>query len=210
MPICQPMQPHGLRLLVAAIAVLCPGAPTPAVPAALATRSAPFLEDALAPRTVATLCAEVLPAADGAVRLQLTVRAYGDAVLPLPGLEGAHGANLRTAEELERLLRDGALRLVLRRSGENLPGRVVAVERGALPARAVRTDGSIDFDALTGECAIGATFVGPPFTTSPTWCYLLADDAPRVAVGLERIDGAWHITTLQSLAAPAAAAAGAR
>lgn len=163
---------------------------------------APFLEDAVVPRPVAAMRAELLPCDGGAV-LRLSVNASGVVVEPLPGLQGVHGHNERTAEELQRLLREHALQLVLRRSGENLPGQLLEVARGTLPMRRLRDDGDIDFSARTAELTLGATFASPVITDSPAYVYLLADDAPRVVACVDRIGGEWRITELASLAAPA-------
>lgn len=190
------------RLLpVAVLLVVLPLLPPPS-PRVLDARTAAYLEDAEVPRPVASVRAELVEAG-GAVRLRVAVAALGDEVAPLPGLEGVHGANLRTAEELERLLREDALRLVLRRSGREVAGEDVVVERARLPARRVGAGGRLELDAATAaEWPVRATFTSPPLPAGESWCYLVADGHPRLAVGARCSTDGVRITTIESRAEP--------
>ena len=103
---------------------------------------APYLEDAPAPRPIAAVHARVLREG-GEVWLELAVSPRGEGVEPVPGLDGLPGTNLKTAEELDRLTREGGLRLVERRDGRSIAGE------GPFVTRAARAD--LYGDALNEE-----------------------------------------------------------
>lgn len=154
---------------------------SPAGERCLDRRTALYYEDAIVPRPIASVTAELVEAGDA--RLRVTVSAIGAGVDPLPGLTGAPGANLRTAEELDRLLRDGALALVTRQEGVSEPGRCAAIEWRAVPVRRIGADGRIDFTAETAaRWPVRVTFESAPLSAGETWSYLEADGVPRLAV----------------------------
>lgn len=122
----------------------------PAPPKLLDAVATVYHEDAPSARPVAALNVRLL--AQGGTRwLELDLRARGAGVVPLPGLEGVHGVNLRTAQDLHRILRDDRLRMVVRvRDGHAAGGgRVVAVRHERLPTRRILASGDIDLHART-------------------------------------------------------------
>jgi hypothetical protein len=164
----------------------------------LDARTAPYYEDAAVPRPVASILAELVEDV-GSLRLRVTVSALGDEVEPVPGLEGVHGANLRTAEELDRLLRDDALRLVLRHSGALVPGTLESVQRERLPARRIGPDGRLRLDVITdAQWPVRAVFFGPPLPEGKSWTYLEADGVPRLAIAVESNDWRCRIAHIES------------
>jgi hypothetical protein len=82
---------------------------------------ASYLEDAVPARKVASISAELVRGTDG-VRLRVTIDARGPEVEAVPGFEGVRGGNLRTSEELDRLLRHDGLAVVTRSGGVAIPG----------------------------------------------------------------------------------------
>jgi hypothetical protein len=109
-----------------------------------------YREDAPGARPVAALGARLR--ARGTVRwLELDVAARGPNVVPVPGLEGVHGVNIKTAHELHRALRDGRLRTMVRARGGSVvgSGEVVAVRSERLPQRRLSGDGDVDLHART-------------------------------------------------------------
>jgi len=192
-----------LRLLLLAAFLLATVPFVPFVPSGhpervLDTRRAPYYEDAAVPRPIASVLAELIDEA-GTMRLRVTVSALGDEVDALPGLEGVHGANLRTAEELDRLLRDDELRFVLRTAGESVAGALVAVARDHLPARRIDADGRLELEAqTTAQWPVRATFVGPPLPEGASWSYLEADGMPRLAVACTTTANGGRIVAIES------------
>ncbi len=88
-------------------------------------------------------------------RYRLTIGATGSDVEPLPGWRGVAGANTLTAQELDALLRDGALAAyVVRRDGSNTEATVRAGARERLPIRKTGADGRVDFRARTDEAHV--------------------------------------------------------
>jgi hypothetical protein len=139
-------------------------------PVLLDAADADYYEDAAVPRAVAAVQAAVRARGDE-VRLQIAVSALGDHVEAVPGLEGVFGANLRTAEELHRLLADGQLCVETRVDGRSIAGDVATVERGHLPARALRADGTLVLHAeAPAELPVRATFRTAPLGEGTSQC----------------------------------------
>jgi hypothetical protein len=88
-----------------------------------------------------------------ATRLVLRVSALGTGVDALPGWEGVPGANLRTAEEMTRLLEEGSLsaRLVGEETGIRVRAAVRVARRGAVPMRRLDAAGRLRLDERTRE-----------------------------------------------------------
>jgi len=161
---------------------------------------ADYHEDAPGGRPIAALAARLL--GRGGVRwLELVVAARGPRVVPLPGLEGVHGANLKTAQELHRLLRDGRLRPLVRDAArrEAGSGTVVAVETERLPARRLRADGDVDLAASTQAAwPVEVVIASDPLPEAACTFELLVDGVSRLRVG---IDGS-TIASIESLGEP--------
>ena len=102
---------------------------------------ADYHEDAPGRRVVAAITAR-LQASGSLRRLDLELAARGPRVEPFPGLEGVHGTNLRAAQELHRLLRDGQLELRVR-GASAAAGRVVSLLEERLPTRSLTPDGDV-------------------------------------------------------------------
>jgi hypothetical protein len=195
-------------LSIAAVAVLAvalwfprPGGAV-AEPVLLDAADADYYEDAAVSRAVAAVQAAVLARGDE-VRLQIAVSALGDHVEPVPGLEGVFGANLRTAEELHRLLAGGLLRVETRIDGRSVAGDVATVERGHLPARALRADGTLVLHAeAPAELPVRATFRTAPLGEGTSQCYLVAEGVPRLRVEVARSGDHAHIAAIESLGDP--------
>lgn len=202
-----------LRSLTALLLLCTPpiATPLPTPPARVLDRAtAPYREDAPGARPVAAIDAE-LHRQDGGVRLRVRLRARGDEVVPMPGFEGVHGANLRTAEELDRLLREQQLRLIARVDGASRPGTLLEVVRAPLPERRLDAAGRLVAGATTrGEWPIAATFESSPLPEGSTWCHLLADGLPRLAVHVVDVCGAARIAAIESLAETGGAPGGSR
>lgn len=179
---------------------LCWLLPEPA-PELLASVVTTYEEDAPGARPVAAVQARV-EQHGGAVRLRLSVAAVGDGVLPLPGFDGLPGANLRTAEELERLLADGALRLWTRADG---PRRVAAarpeVHRGPLPRRIVDAEGRLATGVSAAKWPLVVTFVSDPLPAGTSRSWLDADGLPRLGVLLQHDGHQAKIVAIESLPA---------
>lgn len=191
-----------LRTLVTTLLLCMPPAaasPRKAPALVLDSATAAYLEDAPGARPVARIVAELI-ATPTDTRLRLRVGACGDQVVPVPGFDGVHGANLRTAEELDRLLRDDRLQLIVRVAGISHPGELLEVQRAPLPARRLRPDGALVTGATTpGSWPVLVTFGSPPLPDGTTWCHLLADGVPRLAVQVRVGEGA-RIVAIESLA----------
>ncbi|MCR9245234.1 MAG: hypothetical protein NXI31_09395 [bacterium] len=159
--------------------ILPPAAPAPRV---LASREALYLEDAVMPRPVALVRAELVGIED-ARWLRLRLSAIGAGVDAVPGLEGVPGANLRTAEELDRLLREGRLAVTVEPvAGERTtaPANVTAIEWRRLPARRVAITG-IDFESrTTAEWPAAVTMLTARLPLGEVNVYLEADGLPRL------------------------------
>jgi hypothetical protein len=175
----------------------------------VATASAMYLEDALVPRPVAAVQAR-LCARGGERWLEVELSPRGAGVDPLPGFAGMPGVNLRTAEELARLVADDALRLVTRHDGSSVPGALVRVELGTLPAREVDADGLLREVAAPGDWPVRVVFRSAPLPAGATWSHLESDGVPRLAL---HVDAAGEhgaaVLTIASLAEPAPIPAGA-
>ena len=173
-------------------------------------RTALYSEDAAIPRPVAHVRARTV--ASGAdLRLELSVSALGDGIDPLPGLEGVSGANLRTAEELDRLLRERGLQLVTRVDGRSEPGVLLAVQHRRLPARRLRPDGHLDLRTETETVwPACATFATSALPDGISWSYLEADGNPRLAVQVARTGTTARILAIDSLREPAPRVRGGR
>lgn len=184
-----------------ALHLLCAAAP----PHGFDERTALYMEDAPIPRPVASVRAKVV--ASGAdVQLVVSVGALGDGIDPLPGLEGVSGANLRTAEELDRLLREQGLQLVTRIDGRSTPGTLLSVQHGRLPARRVQKDGRLDLQAETEAVwPTRATFATSDLPDGESWSYLEADSVPRLAVHVRRTGAFARVLAIDSLREPAPA-----
>jgi hypothetical protein len=166
-------------------------------------RTALYMEDAPIPRPVAAVRARVV--ANGAdVELEVSVGALGAGIDPFPGLEGVSGANLRTAEELDRLLREQGLRLATRIDGRSHPGTLLSVQYARLPARRVRPDGRLELQTETEAVwPTRATFATSNLPEGESWCYLEADGVPRLAVQVTRTGATAQILAIDSLGEPA-------
>jgi hypothetical protein len=166
-------------------------------------RTALYMEDAPIPRPVASVRAKVV--ASGAdLHLVVSVSALGAGIDPLPGLEGVSGANLRTAEELDRLLREQGLQLVTRIDGRGEPGTLLAVQHARLPARRVRPDGHLELRTETeATWPVSATFATSNLPEGESWCYLEADSVPRLAVQVARSGAFARVLAIDSLGEPA-------
>src|SRR5262245_14061679 len=162
-------------------------------------RSALYMEDAPIPRPVASVRARVV--ASGAdIVLEVSVAALGAGIDPLPGLEGVSGANLRTAEELDRLLREQGLQLVTRIDGRSRPGTLLGVQYARLPARRVRRDGRLELQTETeATWPTRATFATSNLPEGESWCYLEADSVPRLAVQVTRTGAFARVLAIDSL-----------
>jgi hypothetical protein len=181
-----------------ALHLLSAGAPQPSSD----ERTALYLEDAAIPRPVAKVGAKVV--ANGAdLHLVVSVAALGAGIDPLPGLEGVSGANLRTAEELDRLLREQGLQLVTRIDGRSRPGTLLLVQHGHLPARRVRPDGRLELHAETeARWPTRVTFATSNLPDGESWSYLEADSVPRLAVQVERQGAFARVLAIDSLREP--------
>lgn len=173
-------------------------------PREVATASALYLEDAAVPRAVAAVRARAVEDG-GELRVEVSVSPCGVGVEPLPGFAGRPGTNLRTAEELARLLAAGALRLVTRDRGESLPGELVACEWRPLPAREVDLAGHVRDGATPFAWPATVTFRSAPLPASgsgsSSWSYVEAEGVPRLAVEVRRESGGVRLA-IASLAAP--------
>lgn len=145
-------------------------------------RTAPYYEDAVEPRPVAHVAVELLDR-DGGLSLRVRVAACGALVDPVPGLEGVPGTNLRTAEELERLLRERALRLVTRDAGRAVAGRLAGVGWARLPAGRIDAHGFIDRSRGTAASwPAWVAFESARLPARESWSYLEVAGVPRLAV----------------------------
>ncbi len=183
-------------LLLALLPVV--GQPPAPVAVVVDAKTALYDEDALVPRPVASVRAELMAGGaedDDARWLQLTISAFGPGVDPVPGLAGVSGSNLRTAEELDRLLREDALRLVVRQGGEvasDCPSRIAAIDWRRVPQRAFGPAG-VEIVGVEGSPRTSARRWPATVTfrtaTLPTGgalgCYLEADGLPRLLVEIE-------------------------
>lgn len=159
-----------------------------------------YLEDAPAARRVAEVRAGLLRRG-GELHARILVSAQGARVDAVPGLSGVQGHNLRTAEELHRLLRDGRLAFVLR-GGEpvsDVQGSVAVSRVGRLPVRSI-VDGSLQMRGATrAEWPLEVAFEAGPLTGGEWRAYVLADEVPRLRVVFE-IDGdGGRVAELRSL-----------
>jgi len=119
------------------------------MPHVLDARQADFIEDNGTGRVVGAIDAR-LSGCGGTGALHLEVRARGPRLDPIPGFEGIHGVNVHTAREIERVLEEGALRVVTRSTdGVEHAGRVTPGPRVALPRRQLTADGRLLLDART-------------------------------------------------------------
>lgn len=164
---------------------------------------ASYLEDAVPPRKVAAIRAE-LTVGTGGARLIVTVDARGPEVEAVPGLEGMRGSNRRTCEELHRLLRDDGLRVVTRSGGAETAGTFAVGARGTLPARTLRQDGTIDFEARTpAVLPVALTAISAALGEGQHQTYFVVDEVPRLCVTTELRGGSGRILAIESLADPA-------
>jgi hypothetical protein len=173
-----------------ALVVFLPGSPqrAPTPPAPLAEARALYLEDAVPPRPVAEVRARVVAdgAGDTGWRLEIALSPIGAGVEPLPGFAGVPGTNLRTAEELDRLLADDALRLVTRHGGGSHHGALERVERRRLPARRVDAAGHLADGSTAAAWPAVVVFRSAPLPPGSAWSYLECDGVPRLAVQVVR------------------------
>ena len=175
-------------------------APGPMPERVLAESSALYQEDALVPRPIAAVRARVLAGALGRW-LELRVSPCGPGIDPVPGFEGRPGTNLRTAEELERLVATGELRLVTRWSGVGHAGALERVVRGPLPARVVGLDGRHLDVTTAAPWPIEVVFRSVALPPSSTSSYLECDGVPRLAIHVD-LRGDEATVALVSLAEP--------
>ncbi|MEO6596576.1 MAG: hypothetical protein ABIP94_17630 [Planctomycetota bacterium] len=171
-----------MRWIAALLSMLPASSSLMEVPVVRDAVTVPYYEDAFVPRPVAQIAVELVASGEGAF-LRVVVAALGPDVDPLPGIAGAPGANLRTAEELERLLREQTLQLVARVGADQVPGRLVEIEWARVPQRRIGEDGLVDFAAMTeSPWPVRAVFESEVLPAGETWCYLQADGVPRLAV----------------------------
>ncbi len=174
-------------------------------PRRLDEKTALYFEDAAIPRPVAHVRASVLVTSERP-HLVLDISALGDGVDALPGLEGVPGANLRTAEELDRLLREQSLQLVMRCAGISVPGSLVDVRRERLPARRLLADGRLELQTTTAAVLpVCVTFASSALPAGTSWHYLQANGVPRLAVQVDTTAGTARIVAIDSLREPAPA-----
>ena len=170
----------------------------PSPPIELAAASALYEEDAAARRPVAAMQARLLRIG-GEVRLELRVLAVAAGIVPVPGLDGAPGANLRTAIELDRLLGDQAI--VLRsRIGERLVnGSLLTIESGPVPLAAVDAAGNRAPATSPASWPVAATFRSAPLPQGSSRSLLEVDGVPRLLVDVTHGPGHATIDRLMSL-----------
>jgi hypothetical protein len=180
-------------------------APAPRV---VASGAALYLEDARTPRPVAAVRAQLVVDGD-TLRLELTVAPCGPGVAPVPGFAGRPDANLRTAEELERLLGDGALRLITRVDGASVPGSLLRVERGVLPARRVDANGVVHDELTAAAWPLRVSFASSVLPAGVSSSFLECDGVPRLVVHVDA-RGAVPTLAIASLAEPPPVVAPAR
>lgn len=167
----------------------------------LATAAAHYREDAPAARPIAAVQARIESGAGG-VRLLVVVDAEGAGVEPLPGFAGVRGANLRTAEELLRLLREDGLQFHSRGAGGVLPGSLRVLRRGTLPARRFAR-GQLELDGRTAaEYPLAVEFASVPLPDGEHDSYVVADGLPRLAVRTRVGGDGARIVAIDSLGAP--------
>ena len=161
-------------------------------------RRALYREDAEAQRPVAAVHAMVVADWNG-VALRVEVSAVGDGVQPLPGVEGAPGANLRTAEELHFLLQDGALGFTTRQDRAARDGSVVATEYGPLPARRLGRGGVIESAATEAAWPLRLRFCSAPLPEGSARSYVTVRGVPRLCIETRRNGNRARIVAVESL-----------
>ena len=122
--------------------------------------------------------------------------------MPVPGLEGVHGVNLKTAHELHRLLRDDRLSMTVRaRDGHAVGGgSVVGVRSERLAARRLLPDGDVDLHARTeAEWPVVVTLRSDPLPAVAASCEVFVDGVSRLRVTVEGD----RIAALEGLGEPA-------
>ncbi len=168
----------------------------------LDVRTAHYLEDAAEARPVAAIAAALHRQGD-AVVLELEVLAIGAGIEPLPGVEGAPGANLRTAEELDFLLAEGALALTTRSNGAVVAGELLAVDRGPVPMRRLLRDGRVDRAARSSAALpLAVRWRSAPLPAGTSQSYLVAGAAPRLRIECECAGSQARIVAIESLGEP--------
>ncbi|MBK8099085.1 MAG: hypothetical protein IPK26_18410 [Planctomycetes bacterium] len=184
-------------LLAAIIVVLA----TPPAPRLLHRRTDWYREDAAAARPIAVIVAELHGAADR-VELTFTIDAEGPGVDPLPGLTSVAGANLRTAEELDRLFGDGALRVLTRRLGDRAqhPGQIAISRRGKLPAHRIDPRGALRlFEQTEAEYMLAVTATSGPLPVGEHETFVFVNELPRLRVVTVVEPGGGRIAAIESL-----------
>lgn len=171
--------------------------------AVLDVQATHYREDAPGARPVAAVRA-VLRARGSDVVVEVEVAAIGAGVDPLPGVEGAPGANLRTAEELHFLLADDALHLRTRASGLDVAGSLLRVERDLVPVRRLRPDGSIAPEQAPAALPVRVAFASAALPLGRSRSFLLCGDVPRLVVECERTATGGRIVAIDSLGEPMA------
>lgn len=177
----------------------------------LARGEAGYAEDAVPARLVAWVrCA--LIRTGSMVQLQVELLAQGPAVDPVPGLAGIAGTNLRTAEELHRLLREGALTVESRpEAGGRQVGSIAAVVRGRLPTRRITPEGRLELDTATAsELPVGVTLLTADLLPGRHHTYVVADGLPRLCVTTVHGSGQDVIEGIASIGEDVGAAPGRR
>lgn len=172
----------------------------------LARATGLYLEDAPARRPVAALTAELRRGASGRY-VEVRCAATGEGVVAVPGIAGVPGANVRTADELWRLLDRGELRIVTRHRERSLIGDLVGVEAADLPQRRFASDGGLEAAPPAQREAAAVTFRSVPLPDGPSTTYLEVGGVPRLSIEVRSVDGT-PCVRLESLGDPEAATSG--
>lgn len=160
-----------------------------------------YREDAAAARPIAAIDAALVGGAGGA-ELTFTIDAEGAGVDPLPGLTSVAGANLRTAEELDRLFGEGALRVATRRLGERQqhPGTIAISRRGTLPAHRIDRRGALRlFERTSAEYVLAVSATSGPLPDGEHETFVFVHELPRLRIVTSVGRGAGRIAAIESL-----------
>lgn len=169
-------------------------------PTALDAVTADYHEDAPGAREVASVGARLWQ--HGAQRwLEVEVSARGPRVVPYPGLEGVHGTNLKTAQELHAICSGGRMRFAVRDDARREVGHgaIANIQEARLPTRRLRAEGSVEMDALTAAAWPATVSVrSDPLPQGAATFDVLVDDLSRLRVSVAHD----RITAIESLGEP--------
>jgi hypothetical protein len=177
------------------------GPPPPDPDLLVDERTIDFREHAEPGRVVARVRAALVLARDG-VRLRIAASATGPRVAAAPGPEGVHGGNRIAAEELDALLRGGALSLRVRgpRGASSAAGESPAVVRGALVVRAMDADGRVAHVAAGGgDLALEATLATGALADGISRVEVVADGRARVRAVVRAGPGGARLLALEQI-----------